>query len=137
MPAGTPGRIPATTRRCPACTLGWSLWCAFAVWCALRGTRPRAALVAWLFPVLMVADVLATGNHYVLDVAGGVALLAVAVVAASLWAASPVPPSRSRTNQGRPPSRLQRRGDPRSRACRGWHCPFVPRASYTQVPTVW
>lgn len=69
----------------PSMHVGWSLWCAFAVWSALRGTRPRAALVAWLFPVLMVADVLATGNHYVLDVAGSVALLAVAVVAASLW----------------------------------------------------
>ncbi|HEY3470110.1 MAG TPA: phosphatase PAP2 family protein, partial [Amycolatopsis sp.] len=69
----------------PSMHVGWSLWCAYAVWCALRGTRPRAALVAWLFPALMVADVLATGNHYVLDIVGSVALLAVAIVAASLW----------------------------------------------------
>jgi hypothetical protein len=69
----------------PSMHVGWSLWCAYAVWSALRGTHPRLALVPWSFPLLMVADVLTTGNHYVLDVAGSVALLAVSVVAASLW----------------------------------------------------
>ncbi|WP_410615696.1 phosphatase PAP2 family protein [Amycolatopsis sp. lyj-109] len=69
----------------PSMHVGWSLWCAYAVWTALRGTHPRLALSAWLFPALMVADVFATGNHYVLDVAGSVALLAVAVSAATLW----------------------------------------------------
>jgi hypothetical protein len=33
----------------------------------------------------MAADVLATGNHYVLDVAGSIVLLAVSIVAASMW----------------------------------------------------
>jgi hypothetical protein len=33
----------------------------------------------------MVADVLATANHFVLDIAGSVVLLAVAVVAAAAW----------------------------------------------------
>jgi len=33
----------------------------------------------------MAADVLATGNHYVLDIAGSLALLAVSIVAASMW----------------------------------------------------
>ncbi len=69
----------------PSMHVGWSLWCGYAGWVALRGAHPRGALVAWLFPVLMVADVLATGNHYVLDVAGSVALLAAAIVAATLW----------------------------------------------------
>ncbi|MEU5266146.1 phosphatase PAP2 family protein [Amycolatopsis sp. NPDC021455] len=69
----------------PSMHVGWSLWCAYAVWSALRGTRPRLALVAWLFPLLMAADVLATANHYVLDIAGSVTLLAVSVVAAALW----------------------------------------------------
>ncbi|MFG1644093.1 phosphatase PAP2 family protein [Amycolatopsis sp. NPDC049252] len=69
----------------PSMHVGWSLWCAYAVWSALRGTRPRLALVAWLFPLLMTADVLATANHYVFDVAGSVTLLAVALGAASLW----------------------------------------------------
>jgi hypothetical protein len=68
----------------PSMHVGWSLWCAYAVWSALRGTHPRLALSAWLFPLLMAADVLATGNHYVLDIVGSIELLAVSVLAASL-----------------------------------------------------
>ena len=69
----------------PSLHVGWSLWCAYAVWSAFRDTHPRLALVSWLFPLLMAADVLATGNHYVLDIAASVALLAVSIVAASMW----------------------------------------------------
>jgi hypothetical protein len=76
---------PAHYTAMPSLHVGWSLWCAYAVWSALRVTHPRPALLSWLFPLLMTADVLATGNHYVLDVAGSIALLAVAVAAASLW----------------------------------------------------
>jgi hypothetical protein len=68
----------------PSLHVGWSLWCAYAVWSALRGTHPRLALLSWLFPLLMTADVLATGNHYVLDVAGSITLLAVSILAASM-----------------------------------------------------
>ncbi|HWO64504.1 MAG TPA: phosphatase PAP2 family protein [Umezawaea sp.] len=69
----------------PSMHVGWSLWCAYAVWSALRRTRPRPALLAWSFPLLMIAVVLGTANHFVLDIAGSVVLLAVSVVAASLW----------------------------------------------------
>jgi hypothetical protein len=69
----------------PSLHVGWSLWCAYAVWTALRGTRPRLALLSWSFPLLMTADVLTTGNHYVLDVAGSVTLLAASILAASGW----------------------------------------------------
>ena len=69
----------------PSLHVGWSLWCAYAVWSALRVAHPRLALLSWIFPLLMTADVLATGNHYVLDVAGSVVLLALSIVAASLW----------------------------------------------------
>ncbi|WP_410571405.1 phosphatase PAP2 family protein [Amycolatopsis sp. cmx-4-61] len=69
----------------PSMHVGWSLWCAYAVWTALQSTHPRAAWAAWAFPALMVAVVLGTGNHYVLDVAGSVALLAVSIGVASLW----------------------------------------------------
>ena len=69
----------------PSMHVGWSLWCAFAVWFALRGTRPRLALVAWSFPVLMIAIVIGTANHYVLDIAGSITLLVVSVVTASMW----------------------------------------------------
>ncbi|MEV4313269.1 phosphatase PAP2 family protein [Actinocrispum sp. NPDC049592] len=68
----------------PSMHVGWSLWCAYAVWSALRGAHPRLALLSWLFPLLMTAVVFATGNHYVLDVVGSVTLLAVSIVAASM-----------------------------------------------------
>jgi membrane-associated phospholipid phosphatase len=69
----------------PSLHVGWSLWCAYAVWCALRVAHPRLALLSWIFPLFMAADVLATGNHYVLDVAGSIVLLAASIVAASMW----------------------------------------------------
>ncbi|MFB9186217.1 phosphatase PAP2 family protein [Dactylosporangium sucinum] len=75
----------------PSMHVGWSLWCAYAVWVALRATHPRAALLAWVFPLVMTAVVLTTGNHYVLDVAGSVVLLALAVGAASVWSRWLVP----------------------------------------------
>ncbi|WP_428847052.1 phosphatase PAP2 family protein [Rhizohabitans arisaemae] len=43
--------------------MGWSLWCAYAVWCALRASHPRSAPLAWIFPLGMMAVVLITGNH--------------------------------------------------------------------------
>ncbi|WP_103349949.1 phosphatase PAP2 family protein [Amycolatopsis sp. CA-128772] len=69
----------------PSMHVGWSLWCAYAVWTVLRDTRPRWAPVPWAFPLLMVAVVLTTANHYVLDVVGSVVLLAVSIGAAALW----------------------------------------------------
>lgn len=70
----------------PSLHVAWSAWGAYAVWLAMRGSYPRAALLAWLFPLVMVADVLATGNHYVLDVVGSVVLLVAAIGVATGWA---------------------------------------------------
>ncbi|MEV6345607.1 phosphatase PAP2 family protein [Actinoplanes sp. NPDC051851] len=61
----------------PSMHVGWALWCAYAIAVA----HPRLAPVAWLFPLVMAADVLATGNHYVLDIVGSVLLLAAAALA--------------------------------------------------------
>ena len=47
--------------------------------------HPRVALIVWLFPLVMAAVVITTGNHYVLDVAGSVALLTVSIAAAAAW----------------------------------------------------
>jgi hypothetical protein len=69
----------------PSLHVGWAAWCAYAVWSALRASHPRAALSAWVFPLVMAADVLTTGNHYVLDVVGSAVLLGVSVAAASAW----------------------------------------------------
>jgi len=69
----------------PSLHVGLSLWCAYAAWSVLRAGHPRLALLPWMFPLLMAADVLATGNHYVLDVAGSIVLLAASIAAASMW----------------------------------------------------
>ena len=71
--------------------MGWSAWCAYAVWVALRTTHPRLVLLAWGFPLVMTAVVFTTGNHYVLDVVGSAALLAIAIGVAALLARVLVP----------------------------------------------
>jgi hypothetical protein len=68
----------------PSMHVGWSLWCAYAVWAALRATHPRLALLAWGFPLVMMVVVLTTGNHFVLDIVGSVALLVIAIGVAAL-----------------------------------------------------
>lgn len=69
----------------PSVHVAWSAWAAYAAWCALRVRHSRAALAVWAFPVLMVAVVFTTGNHYVLDVVGSVLVLAVAIELAEPW----------------------------------------------------
>jgi hypothetical protein len=64
----------------PSMHVGWTLWCAYAVWIVLRRARPWAALAAWGLPAAMALVVIGTGNHYVLDVVGSVLLLAVSVL---------------------------------------------------------
>lgn len=69
----------------PSMHVGWSLWCAYAAWYALRASHPRLALLSWIFPLGMTAVVLITGNHYVLDIAGSAVLLAVSIAVVSVW----------------------------------------------------
>ena len=69
----------------PSLHVGWSAWCAYAAWSVLRGAHPRAALLTWVFPLVMNAVVLATGNHYVLDVVGSGVLLAASIAVANGW----------------------------------------------------
>lgn len=69
----------------PSLHVALAMWCAYAVWRALRRSHPRWALAAWLYPVLMTAVVFTTGNHYVLDVVGSAVLLLASIGVASLW----------------------------------------------------
>ena len=63
----------------PSLHVAWSLWVAVA--CAALVRRPLLRAAAWLYPAATSVDVLATANHYLLDVitAPGVVLLAYAV----------------------------------------------------------
>ncbi|MCP2347007.1 phosphatase PAP2 family protein [Nonomuraea roseoviolacea] len=79
------GNGPNVYSAMPSMHVGWSLWCAYAVWCALRTSHPRLASLAWIFPLGMTAVVLVTGNHYVLDIAGSVVLLVVSIAVVAAW----------------------------------------------------
>jgi hypothetical protein len=63
----------------PSLHVVWALWVAVAASALLR--NPVLRLAAWLYPAATIADVLATANHYLLDVltAPGVLLLAYAI----------------------------------------------------------
>jgi hypothetical protein len=69
----------------PSMHVGWSLWCAYAVWSVHRAAHPRLSLLPWLFPLLMTAVVVTTANHYLLDVAGSLLLVAAAIAATAAW----------------------------------------------------
>ncbi|GII79506.1 hypothetical protein Sru01_44880 [Sphaerisporangium rufum] len=86
----------------PSMHTAWSLWCAYAAWSALRVGNPRWALLPWLFPAGMIAVVFATGNHYVLDVAGSFVLLGLAVAVAAAWGSLSARRRGERPRAGRP-----------------------------------
>ncbi len=65
----------------PSLHIAWALWCTVAVWQLTRRRLLRALGV--LYPCLTGFAVLATGNHYVLDVVAGAALVAVAFACVS------------------------------------------------------
>ncbi len=62
----------------PSLHMAWAGWCALAVWRASR--RPLVRAVAVAYPCMTAFAVLATGNHFVLDIAGGLAALAISVL---------------------------------------------------------
>lgn len=59
----------------PSMHLGWALWCAIQMW-GFGSTIWR--LLAVVYPAVLSFAVLATGNHFVLDIIGGVACVLVA-----------------------------------------------------------
>jgi PAP2 superfamily protein len=84
----------------PSLHVVWALWVAVAASALLRHPALRAAV--WLYPAATVADVLATANHYLLDVitAPAVLLLAYAIAAAPALARRlGLPPARTRQDR--------------------------------------
>jgi hypothetical protein len=64
----------------PSLHIAWAVWCTTAVWIASRRTWLR--VLAVVYPCITAFAVLSTGNHFVLDILGGllVALAAFAIV---------------------------------------------------------
>lgn len=61
----------------PSLHIAWAVWCTFALW--KLSARRWVRVVAVLYPLLTTVAVLATGNHYLLDVLAGLATTALAV----------------------------------------------------------
>ena len=61
----------------PSLHMAWAAWCGLALWRISARNLVRA--LALLYPCLTALAVLATGNHFVLDIAGGLLALALAV----------------------------------------------------------
>jgi hypothetical protein len=66
----------------PSLHVAWAIWVAIALCAVVR--RPLLRAAVWLYPVATVVDVLATANHYLLDVitAPGLLLLGYAIALA-------------------------------------------------------
>ena len=58
----------------PSLHVGWALWCAFTI---VGVTRSRWHYLAWLYPAATTFVVLGTGNHYLFDALGGLAILGI------------------------------------------------------------
>jgi hypothetical protein len=67
----------------PSLHIAWALWCTLVLWSISKRRSLRALAV--LYPCLTAFAVLATGNHFVLDIVGGLIVLALA--AAIVWLA--------------------------------------------------
>jgi hypothetical protein len=66
----------------PSMHLGYAVWCSLAAWqlARSRATKVVALVFGVVYPLLTTLAVMATGNHYLLDVFAGAATTAVSVV---------------------------------------------------------
>jgi hypothetical protein len=62
----------------PSLHIAWAAWCTLALWRASE--RPIVRVLAVAYPCMTSMAVLATGNHFVLDIVGGLAVLAIAAL---------------------------------------------------------
>jgi hypothetical protein len=68
----------------PSLHFAWSTWCALVLVPTLRRTWVKALAIS--YPLLTLFAIVVTGNHYVLDAAGGVVILLVALPLGQWWA---------------------------------------------------
>src|SRR5947209_13751516 len=63
----------------PSLHMAWAAWCALVLWRVSE--RRWVRVLALLYPCVTAFAVLATGNHFVLDLLAGLATLALALLA--------------------------------------------------------
>lgn len=62
----------------PSLHVGWAIWCA---WALMISTRHRWRMLGWLYPLGTTYVVVATANHYLIDVVAGALGFALVVLA--------------------------------------------------------
>lgn len=72
----------------PSMHLAWAVWCSLVAWRlgSRKWKRVLARTFALVYPVVTTLTVLATGNHYVLDVVAGAGCTVLSALAADAWA---------------------------------------------------
>ena len=80
--SGAMSRISNQYAAMPSVHVAWATWCTLAFVPRVR-TR-RAKVLAVSYPIVTVAVIVLTANHYVLDAAGGLAILAIGYAGAHL-----------------------------------------------------
>jgi membrane-associated phospholipid phosphatase len=63
----------------PSLHVGWAVWASLALWPVVRRRWLRWVIAA--YPLVMIWSVIVTGNHWLLDAVGGIAVVAVAYLA--------------------------------------------------------
>jgi hypothetical protein len=61
----------------PSLHIAWAAWCTLVLW--RISSRPWVRMLAVLYPCITAFAVLATGNHYLLDLVGGLVTFALAL----------------------------------------------------------
>jgi hypothetical protein len=67
----------------PSLHIAWAVWSALAFWRVFA--RHWWAHLAWVYPVVTTWAVMATGNHFLLDVVAGLATIVLATLIADRW----------------------------------------------------
>jgi hypothetical protein len=81
--SGTLGSAANQFAAMPSLHIAWAVWSALALWRILA--RRTWALVVWVYPMVTAVAVLSTGNHFLLDVIGGVVTLVLSMFISERW----------------------------------------------------
>ena len=78
--SGTMQKVTNQFAAMPSLHFAWAAWCSVALWPVLRARSTRALIFA--YPLATLFSVVVTANHYWLDAAAGVVLLAIGYLTA-------------------------------------------------------
>jgi len=81
--AGTLATAANQLAAMPSLHIAWAVWSSLALW-QIFG-RTRWALLVWIYPCVTAVSVVATGNHWLLDVVGGLATIVASSLIAYRW----------------------------------------------------